>query len=69
MDSVAALPEPDPAPSPDSVVGPEGTDAVVPIPDADDRNLIVNHRHAEAARITVSRIEKFDYDPRLFAFA
>ena len=43
--------------------------AVVPIPDANDRNLIVNHRHAEAARITVARIEKFDYDPRLFAFA
>ena len=43
--------------------------AVVPIPDANDRNLIVNHRHADAARITVSRIEKFDYDPRLFAFA
>ena len=27
--------------------------AVVPIPDANDRYLIVNHRHADAARITV----------------
>ena len=43
--------------------------AVVPVRDANDRNLIVNHRHPEAARITVARIEKFDYDPRLFAFA
>ena len=36
------------------------------IPDADDRNIIVNHRHQDAVRITISGIEKFEYDPRLF---
>ena len=41
---------------------------IVPIPDADDRNIIVNHRHGDAARIAISSIEKFGYDPRLFAF-
>ena len=41
---------------------------VVPIPDADDRNIIVNHRHGDAARIAISSIERFEYDPRLLAF-
>ncbi len=41
---------------------------VVPIPDTNDRNLIVNHRHWDAGRITIERAEKFDFDPRLFAF-
>ena len=41
---------------------------IVPIPDADDRNILVNHRHEDAARIAISRIERFEYDPRLFAF-
>ena len=43
--------------------------AVVPIRDANDRNLVVNHQHEGAARITISRLEAFAYDPRLFAFA
>ena len=38
---------------------------IVPIPDADDRNVLVNHRHRDAARITISRVEKFAYGPRL----
>ena len=42
---------------------------IVPVPDTDDRNIIVNHRHGDAARIAISSIEKFDYDPRLSAFA
>ena len=42
---------------------------IVPVPDADDRNVIVNHRHRDAARITISRIEKFAYDSRLLARA
>ena len=42
---------------------------IVPIPDADDRNIIVNYRHEEARRITISSIEEFDYDPRLLASA
>ena len=41
---------------------------IVPIPDADDRNIIVNHRHGDAARIAISSIERFEYDPRLLAF-
>ena len=40
---------------------------IVPIPDADDRNVLVNHRHRDAARITISRVEQFEYDPRLLA--
>ena len=41
---------------------------VVPVHDRLDRNVLVNHRHAAAARITIFRIERFTYDPRLFAF-
>ena len=40
---------------------------IVPIPDADDRNVLVNHRHRDVARITISRVEQFEYDPRLLA--
>ncbi len=40
---------------------------IVPVPDADDRNIIVNHRHGDAARIAISSIERFEYDARLFA--
>lgn len=42
---------------------------IVPIVDTDDRNIIVNHRHQDATRITVAHVEKFEYDPRLFASA
>ena len=38
---------------------------IVPIPDADDRNVLINHRHRDAARITISRVDEFAYDPRL----
>ena len=41
---------------------------IVPIPDSKDRNIIVNHRHEDAARIRISRAERFEYDSRLFAF-
>ena len=41
---------------------------VVPVRDTRDRNVLVHHRHAAAARITIFRIERFTYDPRLFAF-
>ena len=40
---------------------------IVPVPDTDDRHIILNHRHEDAGRITLSRVEKFEYDPRLFA--
>ena len=39
--------------------------AIVPVRDADDRSILINHRHRDAARITISRIEEFVYDPRL----
>jgi RES domain-containing protein len=38
---------------------------IVPVPESDDRNIIINHRHRDAARIMISRIERFAYDPRL----
>ena len=34
---------------------------IVPIPDADDRNVLINHRHRDAARITISEVEKFSH--------
>ncbi len=42
---------------------------VVPIAGSDDRNILVNHRHAHAGRISISRIAPFEFDPRLFGFA
>ena len=41
---------------------------IVPVLDTRDRNVLINHRHDAATRITISRIETFRYDPRLFAF-
>lgn len=41
---------------------------ILPIADIDDRNVLINHRHADAGRIAISRIERFGYDPRLFDF-
>ena len=41
---------------------------IVPIPDAGDRNIVVNHRHRDVARITIARIERFGCDPWLLAF-
>ncbi len=42
---------------------------VVPVTDSNDRNLLVNHRHADAGRISIARIERFEFDPRLFEYA
>ena len=39
---------------------------IAPVPESDDRNIIINHhRHRDAARIMISRIERFAYDRRL----
>ncbi len=38
---------------------------IVPVPESNDRNLLVNHRHADAARIGVSEIARFELDTRL----
>ena len=40
---------------------------VVPVANADDRNVLINHRHRDESRIAVSRIEPFEYDPRVFS--
>lgn len=42
--------------------------AVVPVAASDDRNILVNHRHADAERIAIARMERFEFDPRLFPF-
>ncbi len=39
---------------------------VVPVAEADDRNVVVNHRHADATGIDIAGKEPFAYDPRLF---
>jgi len=41
---------------------------IVPVPESDDRNILINHRHDAAARIATSYTRIFEYDPRLFAF-
>jgi RES domain-containing protein len=41
--------------------------AVVPIATAPDRNVLINHRHAGAARIEIVDAVAFTLDPRLFA--
>ena len=41
---------------------------IVPVADSADRNVLVNHRHEDAGRITVAGIEPFACDPRLFSF-
>jgi|SRR4051794_25281380 RES domain-containing protein len=40
--------------------------AVVPIADAPDRNVLINHRHAAVARIVIVAATAFSLDPRLF---
>jgi RES domain-containing protein len=39
---------------------------IMPISTAIDRNVLINHRHPGAARITVSAVTPFTLDPRLF---
>ncbi|HXW24543.1 MAG TPA: RES family NAD+ phosphorylase [Xanthobacteraceae bacterium] len=39
---------------------------IVPIADAADRNVLINHRRPEAARITIAEVVGFTLDPRLF---
>ena len=41
---------------------------IVPIADTEDRNILINYRHRDAARITLSRIEAVACDPGLFTF-
>ncbi len=39
---------------------------VMPIASAPDRNVLINHRHAGNARITITSVTPFIFDPRLF---
>jgi RES domain-containing protein len=39
---------------------------IMPLPDAPDRNVLINHRHPDAPRIRIVRISSFEMDPRLF---
>lgn len=41
---------------------------IVPISESDDRNILINHRHAAAAGIVISHTRTFEYDPRFFVF-
>lgn len=38
---------------------------IVPVPESNDKNLLVNHRHADASRIEVAEIVPFEFDRRL----
>ena len=38
---------------------------IVPVPESNDRNLLVNHRHADASRIELAEIAPFEFDRRL----
>ena len=39
---------------------------IIPIADAADRNVLINHRHAGSERITITAVTPFTFDPRLF---
>ncbi|MGH8200300.1 MAG: RES family NAD+ phosphorylase [Steroidobacteraceae bacterium] len=40
--------------------------AIMPLLNAPDRNVIINHRHPDAPRIKIVRVVSFELDPRLF---
>lgn len=39
---------------------------IMPFPSAPDRNVLINHRHPGAARITIAAVTPFAFDLRLF---
>jgi RES domain-containing protein len=39
---------------------------IMPIASAPDRNVLINHRHSGSARITITAVTPFTFDPRLF---
>ena len=41
--------------------------AIVPIATATDRNVLINHAHADAANIRIVDLVPFTLDPRLFS--
>lgn len=40
---------------------------IMPLANAIDRNVLINHRHADAARVVTVGVTPFTLDPRLFA--
>lgn len=40
--------------------------AIVPLSGSPDMNVLINHRHPDAARITIASVERFILDVRLF---
>lgn len=39
---------------------------IMPLPNAPERNVLINHQHPDAPRIKIINIESFQLDPRLF---
>jgi RES domain-containing protein len=39
---------------------------ILPLPNAPDRNVLINHRHSGASSIRIVRVVSFDLDHRLF---
>jgi RES domain-containing protein len=39
---------------------------IMPIASAPERNVLINHRHPGSARITITAVTPFTFDPRLF---
>jgi RES domain-containing protein len=39
---------------------------IMPVANAIDRNVLINHRHADVARIALAAVTSFTLDPRLF---
>jgi RES domain-containing protein len=39
---------------------------IMPIADAPDRNVLINHRHSGSDQITITTVTPFIFDPRLF---
>lgn len=39
---------------------------IMPLPNAPDRNVLINHRHPDAPRIRIIRVVSFELDRRLF---
>ena len=39
---------------------------IMPLPNAPDRNVLINHRHPDVPSIRIVRVVSFELDPRLF---
>ena len=39
---------------------------IMPLPNGQDHNVLINHRHSDASSIKIVRVVSFELDPRLF---